>query len=138
VRTGRYTVIAADGRVLAEENRHMDNHRDRPEIMAAANTGMGPRASAARCPRSDAPPPGDEEGLLSGFVRTSAPGGDRTWRAACAGYAGPCSRLASLGSAANSFTRLLDMTDAARGGGAITPAAAHRPFDDRVLARPQQ
>src|SRR6187551_2329980 len=40
----RDIVIAADGRVLADSNEDpaaMDNHRDRPEIMAAANNGMG-------------------------------------------------------------------------------------------------
>ncbi|HET6350050.1 MAG TPA: ATP-binding protein [Candidatus Krumholzibacteria bacterium] len=77
-RTGtRYTVIAANGQVLAdsrEDPRVMDNHRDRPEIMAAANNGMGTSTRFSRtvsAPSMYVAIPVMKSGVLSGFVRTS-------------------------------------------------------------------
>ena len=75
----RYTVIASDGRVLAdsrEEPAAMDNHRDRPEILAAAQEGTG---TATRYSRTLAETsmylaiPVMKDGSIAGFVRTSVP-----------------------------------------------------------------
>ena len=78
-RTGiRYTVIAADGRVLADSHENpatMDNHRDRPEIMAAANNGIGTSTRFSRTLSAQlmyVAIPVMKQGTLSGFVRTSA------------------------------------------------------------------
>jgi len=78
-RTGtRYTVIAADGRVLADSHEDpatMDNHRDRPEIMAAANNGMGTSTRFSRTVSAQSmyvAIPIMKNGTLAGFVRTSA------------------------------------------------------------------
>lgn len=78
-RTGtRYTVIAADGRVLADSHENpasMDNHRDRPEIMAAANNGMGTSTRFSRTVSAQSmyvAIPVMKKGVLAGFVRTSA------------------------------------------------------------------
>src|SRR5262249_54561186 len=78
-RTGtRYTVIAADGRVLADSHENpatMDNHRDRPEIMAAANNGMGMSTRFSRTLSTTlmyVAIPVMKQGTLAGFVRTSA------------------------------------------------------------------
>jgi two-component system phosphate regulon sensor histidine kinase PhoR len=78
-RTGvRYTVIAADGRVLADSRENpaaMDNHRDRPEIMAAANNGLGTSTRFSRTVSAQSmyvAIPVMKKGVLSGFVRTSA------------------------------------------------------------------
>jgi two-component system phosphate regulon sensor histidine kinase PhoR len=128
-RTGmRYTVIAADGRVLADSHEDpaaMDNHRDRPEIMAAANNGMG---TSTRFSRTVSAPsmflaiPVMKDGVLSGFVRTSATleaielrrGAVR--RGIALAMVLPV--LAALGFGlwlARSFTRpIVEMTDAAR------------------------
>jgi two-component system phosphate regulon sensor histidine kinase PhoR len=128
-RTGtRYTVIAADGRVLADSNEDpatMDNHRDRPEIMAAANDGMGTSTRFSRTVSAQSmylAIPVMKDGVLSGFVRTSATLEAIEHRRAAVrrGIAMalvlPVLAALTLGMLlARSFTRpLLDMTDAAR------------------------
>jgi two-component system, OmpR family, phosphate regulon sensor histidine kinase PhoR len=128
-RTGvRYTVIAADGRVLADSHENpatMDNHRDRPEIMAAANNGMGMSTRFSRTVSAQSmyvAIPVMKQGALAGFVRTSA-----TLEAIDARRAGVRRGIALglvlpvLGALlfglliARSFTQpLIEMTDAAR------------------------
>jgi two-component system, OmpR family, phosphate regulon sensor histidine kinase PhoR len=128
-RTGtRYTVIAADGRVLADSEDDpatMDNHRDRPEIMAAANNGMGTSTRYSRTVSAHSlylAIPVMKDGLLSGFVRTSATLEAIEERRAAVrrgiALALVLPVIAALGFGlllANSFTRpIVDMTDAAR------------------------
>ncbi len=128
-RTGtRYTVIAADGRVIADSEENpatMDNHRDRPEIMAAANNGMGTSTRFSRTVSAQSmylAIPVMKDGLLSGFVRTSATLEAIEHRRSAVrrgiALALVLPVIAALGFGlllANSFTRpILDMTDAAR------------------------
>jgi two-component system phosphate regulon sensor histidine kinase PhoR len=129
MRTGtRYTVIAADGRVIADSNEDpltMDNHRDRPEIMAAANNGMGTSTRFSRTVSAQSmylAIPVMTEGVIAGFVRTSATLEAIESRRASVRRGIVLSLvlpvLCALGLGlliARSFTRpLLDMTDAAR------------------------
>jgi two-component system phosphate regulon sensor histidine kinase PhoR len=73
----RYTVIAADGRVLAdsrEEPAVMDNHRDRPEVMAAARDGIGVSTRFSRTLNTTLmylAIPVISNGRVTGYVRTA-------------------------------------------------------------------
>jgi two-component system, OmpR family, phosphate regulon sensor histidine kinase PhoR len=73
----RYTVIAADGTVLADSRENpaaMDNHRDRPEIMSAATNGFGVSTRFSRTLGSTSmyvAIPVIKDGREAGFVRTS-------------------------------------------------------------------
>jgi two-component system phosphate regulon sensor histidine kinase PhoR len=124
----RYTVIAADGRVLADSRESpgvMDNHRDRPEIMAAARDGLGVSTRFSRtvnAPSLYLALPVMKNGVIAGFVRTSATmdvirkqEGSVRRRVALA-LALPVLAALLVGLlVARSFTRpLLAMTDAAR------------------------
>ena len=128
-RTGvRYTVIAADGRVLADSNEDpaaMDNHRDRPEIMAAANNGMGTSTRFSRTVAANSmylAIPVMKQGVLAGFVRTSETlEAISARRAAVRRSVGLAMLLPVLAAlvlgllVARSFTQpLINMTDAAR------------------------
>ena len=128
-RTGtRYTVIAADGRVLADSHEApagMDNHRDRPEIMAAANNGLGTSTRFSRTVSAQSmylAIPVMKDGVLSGFVRTSATLEAIEHRRAAVrrgiemALVLPVLAALAIGLLiARSFTQpLLDMTDAAR------------------------
>jgi two-component system phosphate regulon sensor histidine kinase PhoR len=128
-RTGmRYTVIAADGRVLADSEENpasMDNHRDRPEIMAAANNGIGTSTRFSRTVSAQSmylAIPVMKNGEVAGFVRTSATLEEIEHRRAdvrrsiALALVLPVVAALVLGLlVARSFTRpLLEMTDTAR------------------------
>jgi len=124
----RYTVIAAAGRVLADSRESpaaMDNHRDRPEIMAAAANGFGVSTRFSRTLGSTSmyvAIPVIKDGREAGFVRTSVTleiletRRAATRRSVALGLVLPVLAALLLGFLiARGFSRpLLTMTDAAR------------------------
>lgn len=124
----RYTVIAADGMVLADSRENpaaMDNQRDRPEIISAATNGLGVATRFSRSPGSTSmyvAIPVIKEGREAGFVRTSVTleileaRRATTRRSIALGLLVPVLVALLLGFLiARGFTRpLLTMTDAAR------------------------
>jgi two-component system, OmpR family, phosphate regulon sensor histidine kinase PhoR len=124
----RYTVIAADGHVLADSKHdpsNMDNHRGRPEVMAAAKDGFGVASRFSRTLGVSlmyVAIPVIKEGREAGFVRTAVPLNQiatrraATRRSVVLGMLIPVVASLLLGFVvARSFTHpLLTMTDAAR------------------------
>jgi two-component system phosphate regulon sensor histidine kinase PhoR len=75
----RLTVVAADGRVLADSQadpRLMDNHATRTEILAALEPGNAPRVRLSRTVHAELvyfALPVEADGRLLGFVRLAVP-----------------------------------------------------------------
>jgi len=124
----RLTVIASDGRVLAdsrEDPAGMDNHRDRPEIMAASSAGLGVATRFSRTVGVNSmylAIPVIKDGREAGFVRTAVALDILVARQSAAHRSVALAMLLPVLAAlvlglfiARGFTRpLLAMTDAAR------------------------